>query len=92
MIARMRTTIRLDDELLDQLKAQAREENVSLTRLLNRTVKAGLRADGARRSKQPTYREQVHSMGTPCFTLDKSLSLAEKLEDEEIVRRLEAQE
>jgi uncharacterized Ntn-hydrolase superfamily protein len=92
MISRVRTTIRLDDELYEQLKAQAREGNVSLTRLLNRTLKAGLQAGGARRSKQPAYREQVHSMGTPCFTLDKALSLAATLEGEGIVRRLEAQE
>jgi predicted transcriptional regulator len=43
----MRTTVRVDDELLAQLKAQARKENVSLTRILNRALKAGLQAGGA---------------------------------------------
>ncbi len=84
----MRTTVRLDDELLDQLKARARKENVSLTRVLNRTLKSGLQAGAARRRKQPVYREQVHSMGTPRVALDKALALAAALEDEEIVREL----
>ena len=88
----MRTTVRVDDELLERLKAQARKENVSQTRLLNRALKAGLQAVSARPRDQSVYREQVHSMGTPCFTPDKALSLAAKLEDEGIVRRLEPQE
>ncbi len=84
----MRTTVRLDDELLEQLKAQARRENVSLTRLLNRTLRAGLQAGGARRRKQSIYRERAHSLGTPRVALDKALSLAATLEDQEIVREL----
>jgi hypothetical protein len=84
----MRTTVRVDDELLEQLKAQARRENVSLTLLLNRTLKAGLQAGGARRRKKPIYREQVHSLGAPRVALDKALVLAAALEDEEIVREL----
>ncbi len=84
----MRTTVRVDDELLEQLKAQARQENVSLTRLLNRTLKAGLQAGGARRRKKPIYRERAHSLGTPRVALDKALALAAVLEDEEIVREL----
>jgi len=84
----MRTTVRLDDTLLEQLKAQARKENVSLTRLLNRTLKAGLQAGGARRRKRPIYRERARSMGAPRVALDKALALAAALEDEEIVREL----
>lgn len=88
MMSLMRTTVRLDDELLDQLKAQARKEDVSLTRLLNRTLKSGLQAGAARRRKQPIYREQVHTMGTPRVALDKALALAAALEEEEIIREL----
>jgi len=84
----MRTTVRVDDELLEQLKAQARRENVSLTLLLNRTLKAGLQAGGTRRRKKPVYREQAHSLGVPRVALDKALALAAALEDEEIVREL----
>jgi hypothetical protein len=84
----MRTTIRVDDDILDRLKAQARKERVSLTRLVNRTLKAGLDAGGDRRRRKPPYRERVHAMGAPRLALDKALALAATLEDEEIVREL----
>jgi uncharacterized Ntn-hydrolase superfamily protein len=84
----VRTTVRVDDELLERLKAQARKENVSLTRLLNRALKAGLQAGGGRRRAQPAYRERVHALGVPRLALDKALALAATLEDEESVREL----
>jgi len=84
----MRTTVRLDDELIERLKAEARKEKVSLARMLNRALKAGLDAGGARRRKQPAYRERVHAMGVPRVSIDKALALAAAMEDEEIVREL----
>ena len=84
----MRTTVRLDDQLLDRLKAQARREKVSMTRLLNRALKAGLEAGGASRRVRQTYKERVHAMGTPRLSLDNALALAAAMEDEETVREL----
>lgn len=84
----MRTTVRVDDELLEQLKARARAEKTSLTRLLNRTLSAGLKSGGARRPAQRVYREQAHDLGAPRIALDKAVALAAALEDEEIVREL----
>ena len=82
--------MRLDDELLERLRGRARQERVSLTRLINRALKVGLQAGGGRRRAQPAYRERVHAMGTPRVALDKALALAAVLEDEEIVRELTA--
>jgi hypothetical protein len=82
----MRTTIRVDDDILERLKAQARRENLSLARLLNRTLRAGLKAGGARSRPRTPYREQVYAMGVPRIGLDKALALAAALEDEEIAR------
>jgi hypothetical protein len=84
----MRTTVRVDDELLERLKAQAQEEKVSLSRLINRTLKAGLEIGRARRPKRPVYRERAQSLGSPRVSLDKALALAAALEDEEIAREL----
>lgn len=70
----MRTTIRLDDELLERLKAQARRENVSLTGLVNRTLRAGLQAARERQAKRPVFREQPISMGAPRTALDTALA------------------
>ena len=88
MMSAMRTTVRVDDELLERLKARAQKENVSLTRLFNRVLKAGLQAGVAHRQKQPVYREPPRSLGTPRVSLDKALALAGSLEDEEIMRKL----
>lgn len=84
----MRTTVRVEDDLLEQLKAQAQKEKVSLTRLINRTLKAGLQGSAARRPKRPIYRERPQALGTPGVSLDKALVLAAALEDEELVRKL----
>ena len=80
--------MRVDDDLLERLRAQAREEKVSLTRLLNRVLKAGLQRGVARRRGKTAYRERVHAMGVPRLALDKALPLAAALEDEEIVREI----
>jgi predicted transcriptional regulator len=84
----MRTTVRVDDDLLDRLKAEARKEKMSLTRLINRTLKAGLQARGTRPRKRRTYRERTYAMGVPKVPLEKALALAAALEDEEIARKL----
>lgn len=84
----MRTTVRLDDELLEQLKARARRDNVSITRLLNRVVRLGLQAAEARPAPRRPFREKPVSMGRPRVPLDKALALASSLEEEEIVREL----
>lgn len=84
----MRTTVRVEDDLLERLKVQARKEKVSLTRLINRTLKVGLQAGGARRPNRPVYRERTQALGAPRVSLDKALALAAALEDEEIARKL----
>jgi hypothetical protein len=88
MMPHMRTTIRVEDELLERLKAQAQKEKVSLTRLINRTLRTGLQAGAARRPKRPIYRERPHALGTPAASLDKALALAAAIEDEEILHKL----
>lgn len=84
----MRTTVRIDDELLDEMKEQARRESVSLTRILNRALRLGLRAPRARAARRLRYREQAHSMGVPQLALDKALALAAALEDEKVIGKL----
>ena len=84
----MRTTVRLEDELLEELKARARRDNVSITRLLNRVVRLGLQAGEVRPTPRRPFREKPVSMGQPRVPLDKALALASSLEDEEIVREL----
>ena len=56
----MPSTVRIDGDLLTELKDQARRRNTSLTRILNRTLRAGIQASrrGGRaqvRPKQTTF-------------------------------------
>jgi hypothetical protein len=86
----MRSTVRIDDDLLSELKERARRENVSLTQMLNRTLRAGLRAPrrGRRTKKEKEIEQRTFAMGTPRVDLSKALALAAELEDEEIARKL----
>lgn len=83
----MRSTVRIDDDLMVELKAKAETEGISLTRMLNRALRAGLaspkRAEMRRPFKQNTFR-----LGAPRVGIDKALALAAALEDEEIARKM----
>ena len=83
----MRTTVTLDPDVAAKLSAVARTRGISFKQALNSAVRAGL--GGERRAKQP-FKQYAQPMGLRAgFNLDKALHLAEALEDEELVRRLE---
>lgn len=79
--------MRIQDDLLLQLKDKAAEEKSSLTRVLNQTLRAGLRAAQETKKPRHRYHEETHSMGVPRVDLTKALSLASKIEDDEILRK-----
>jgi hypothetical protein len=81
----MRTTLRIDDDLLSELKQLADSEDLPLTDLVNRVLRQGLTTKPAKRR---AYREKTFSMGQPKVDLDKALSLAASLEDDEVIRKL----
>jgi hypothetical protein len=83
----MRTTTRIEDDVLEELKALAREENAPLTRVLDRTLRAGLEASRTPRRRRP-HREKTHAMGRPRMDLRKALAQAAGMEDEETLRKL----
>jgi len=89
MMPPVRTTVRIHDDLLRALKAEARRESISLTRLLDRVLRAGLRAAREPRRPRRRYREATHAMGRPTVPLDKALGLAATLEDAEVIRELQ---
>jgi hypothetical protein len=79
--------VRIDNDLLLELKDHARKEHVPLTQVLNRTLRAGLRAANSRASRRQWYRETTYSLGQPRVDLRKALALAAGLEDDQIVRQ-----
>ena len=83
----MRTTVTLDSDVVAQLKDFARRRNLSFKAALNSAVRAGLAAErgDARPYKLPTY-----DMGLrPGVDLTHALRLADALEDEETIRKLQ---
>jgi len=90
MLPSMRSTVRIDDDLLAQIKDRARRENVSLTRMLNRVLRAGLRAPMRASRDKERPKHAAFAMGVPRINLDKALSAAADLEDEETLRKAAA--
>lgn len=82
----MRTTLRIDDDLLRELKQRAADAKVSLAQLVNDVLRRGLAApdpEPVERFEQPTF-----AMGPARVDLTKALSIADTLEDEEVSRKL----
>lgn len=84
----MRSTVRIDDDLMMELRERARRENVSQTRMLNRLLREGIKASREGHAKKSAYRETTIAMGTPRVDLDKALALAADFEDEELLRKM----
>lgn len=87
----MRSTVRIDDDLMEALRARSEGEGLSMTRMLNRLLRSGLAAESTA-TRRPEFRQATARMGRARVDLDvdldKALSLAAVLEDEEIVRKL----
>ena len=87
----MRTTLTLDDDLARALKETAYRTGQSFKAAVNEALRAGLATlQKTQRAGKP-YRLEPASLGSvePGINLDKTLSLADALEDEGIARKLE---
>jgi hypothetical protein len=83
----MRTTITLDPDVAARLKQLMRERGISFKQAVNAVLRAGFGSDKA--GPRP-YRVRTHDMGLrPDIDLDKALRLADALEDEELIRKLQ---
>ena len=85
----MRSTLTIDDVIAADLKDLAHRSNKSFKEVVNETLRLGLAE--CQSPKRQRYRLQPASMGkvAPEIDLDKALRLAEALEDQEMVRKLE---
>lgn len=83
----MRTTVTLDADVLVLLRALMRRRGLSFKAALNQAVREGLTKSASRRPR--AYRLKTWRMGyRPEVPLDRALTLAAALEDEEVVRKL----
>ena len=84
----MRTTLRIDDDLMRELRRRAQEEHLSLGNLVSRLLRLALEEGSTKRRAGRRHREKVFSMGRPSLDLDKALALAASLEDQASVEKL----
>jgi hypothetical protein len=84
----MRTTVDLDDSLLQRLREEAHRENVSFCALLHRVILRGLETVAT--GGEAPYQRPSFALGhvREGVNLVKALQLAGDLEDEEIIRKL----
>ena len=83
----MRTTVTLDPDVEALLKRTMRKRGMSFKAALNQAIRDGLSGTPARRAQ--AFHSKTYSMGfRPEVALDKALSMAAALEDEELARKL----
>jgi Arc/MetJ family transcription regulator len=82
----MRTTLRLDDDLLAELKKRAEREGLSLSELVNLALRQGLAS--ARRRRGRPFRQKTRELGAPSFDVARANAVAAALEDEEVLGKL----
>ncbi len=84
----MRTTLTIDDDLMRELKQKANEADLPVKEIVNKALRAGLKEIDKPRPTKP-YKCKAFSLGyPPRADLDHALDLAERLEAEEISRKL----
>ena len=79
--------MRIDDDLLEALKARAASEGTSLTRTLNTVLRHGLTvANESREARR--FEQRTVSLGAALFDVDKALSVSATVEDDAVLAKL----
>ena len=82
----LRTTVDIAGHLLKRLRAEAHRRGLSSKAYLNRVLHRGLEEPGPAGGER--YQCPGFGLGAPVVPLEKALSLAGALEDEEVAREL----
>jgi metal-responsive CopG/Arc/MetJ family transcriptional regulator len=82
-----RTTIRLDDDLMRQLKERAKREEVSLTRLFNDAIRQWLHLPKKQPKRKP-FVQKTHNMGLPLIDITHTNAVLDELDVEEFRRKM----
>ena len=86
----MRTTVTLEADTEALVKQLMRERGLSFKQAVNEAIRSGLSGRGTRGAERP-FRTKTYAMGwSEGMRLDRSLSVAGDLEDEELARRIAA--
>lgn len=79
----MRTTVTLDPDTEQIVRQQMARRGISFKQALNDAIRRGAQANEPRE-----FRTETASMGRAALDLDRALTVAGELEDEELVRRM----
>jgi predicted transcriptional regulator len=84
----MRTTVRIDDDLLRSLKQRAERGHLSLTEVVNQTLRDGLAAAPENRKKATKkFWQRVCNMGVPRIDISKANPFLAELDDEDYLTK-----
>jgi len=84
----MRTTVTLDPDVERLLRDAMRERGISFKQALNQAARDGLVR--ARQPRTKRFVQKTYAMGArEGVNLDKALSLADAMEDEERIRKMQ---
>lgn len=81
----VRIRLRIEDDLLRELESRARQEGVTLSELVNLTLRRSLAAP--KRSLRP-FRLKTRDLGQPSFDVTRANAVAGVLDDLVILRKL----
>ena len=88
MMLIMRTTLTIDDDLARELRKKAYKTGSPFKEVVNKAIRAGLEVMDKPRQIKP-FKCKTYSLGyPPSADLDHALNLADRLESEEIARKL----
>jgi hypothetical protein len=88
MMLNMRTTLTIDDDLAQALREKAHTTGSPFKVVVNRAIRVGLEHIDKPKPMKP-YKCKAYSLGyPPGADLDHALNLADRLESEEIARKL----
>ena len=82
----MRSTVRIDDDLMEALEARARSEGTSLAHALNAVLRQGLKGASESGAKR-RFEQRTVSLGDALFDTDKTLSVSASLEDDAVLAK-----
>ncbi|HEX5795793.1 MAG TPA: hypothetical protein VFY19_08120 [Geminicoccaceae bacterium] len=85
----MRTTLTIDDGIARALKDLAHRSNKPFKQVVNETLRAGLSAPAASKSKPYRVKPAALGGGSPGINLDKALVLADAIEDQELATKMQ---
>ena len=85
----MRTTVRIDDDLMHQLKQRADAAGESVTRVLNRLLRSGIAAEeNGEEQKKKAFKQRTYSMGVPLVDVTKAIHLCYAEDDAKIIEMM----